>query len=163
MAKLAPTQRVLSEALARFERSGLRGHTLSWLTGRLRVSVNSGTPILTITGVDRSERVASAVSTAETDALVSVVHSASTAAIPTGSTTTRTTTKTTTATETVAPTGGVRLVAFSRAETDRVTIGTTRDLLIGAIAGLLVGFFFVAQLLSTRPVGVGVPKPARTS
>ena len=124
VARLAPTQRVLSDALVRLDRSGLRRHTMSWLTGRMRVHVNS----------------------------------ASTAAIPTGSTTTPTNTKTTTAAETVAPTGGIRLLAFSRGETDRVTIGTTRNLMIGAIAGLLVGFLSVARLPSTRPAGVGVSK-----
>ena len=150
VAELASSQRVLADALSRLSAAGFPGRTSSWFSGHLRVRVGAGTPILTITGVDQSARTASAVASAETDALVSVIDAASKAAIQAGSTATTRTTKVATTTETVTANGGILLQAFSHAEAQRATTGVTRNLLIGASAGLVLGLFCVSRLLARR-------------
>ena len=133
--ELALTQSVLDDAASRLGALGSPGHTAGWLRARLRLSISGDTPLLTIAGVDRSQTVAQAVSTAETRALVDAINQAST---------------TTGATK--APPSGISLRVFSEGEPrGKVQPVTSRNTLLGATAGLIIGCFVIAQLLARRP------------
>jgi capsular polysaccharide biosynthesis protein len=122
--ELALTQRVLSEAVGRLDKAGVEGHTTDWLRGRLRLSISGDTPILTIKGVDGSQTVASAISKAETNSLVNTINNVSSAE-------------------------GIRLQVFSEGEArGKVQPETWRNVLLGSSAGLIIGCFVLAQLLS---------------
>jgi capsular polysaccharide biosynthesis protein len=130
--ELALTQNVLADAVARLDAAGVRDRTTDWLREHLRLSISGDTPLLTIAGVAGSQAVASAIAKAETDALVKAINAAST----------------TTATDTAA-TSGLRLQVFSKGEPrGKVQPETGRNALLGASAGLLIGCFALAQLLS---------------
>ena len=51
--------------------------TADELRGRIRLNINGDTPVLNVAALDGSQDGASAMSTAETDALVSAVNTAS--------------------------------------------------------------------------------------
>lgn len=128
--ELALTQRVLADAMRRLGAAGVDGRTTSWLQQRLRLSISGDTPLLTIAAVDGSQTVASAISKAETDALVQSIAVASTA-------------------ETTAAANGISLRVFSQSEPrGQVQPETSRNVLLGASAGLIVGCFGLAQVLS---------------
>ncbi len=130
--ELALTQQVLADAVARLGGVGNQRRTTDWLRARLRLSISGDTPLLTIAGVDGDQKVASAISTAETEALVTAVNSASA----------------TTATPAAAP-SGLSLRVFSKGDPrGRVQPETSRNVLLGASAGFVIGCFGVAQLLS---------------
>jgi capsular polysaccharide biosynthesis protein len=156
--QLALTQSVLSEAVRRLELTGVAGRTADELRGRIRLTINGDTPVLNVAAVDGNQDVASAMSTAETDALVSAVNAASKALVTTTTTTTtggttgprgaRSST-TTSASGTTAEPSGLHLDVFSKAEPQgKVQPRTGRNVLLGASAGLLIGCFVLAQLLA---------------
>jgi capsular polysaccharide biosynthesis protein len=131
--ELALTQSVLADAVGHL---GGR-HTTGWLRGRLRLNINGDTPLLTIAGVAGSQREASATSTAETDALVKAVNAAS--ATPGAATP---------GTPAATP-SGLSLKVFSKGDPrGQVQPRTSRNFLLGASAGLIIGCFVLAQLLS---------------
>jgi O-antigen/teichoic acid export membrane protein/capsular polysaccharide biosynthesis protein len=133
--ELALTQDVLADAVRRL---GPQGRTTGWLRGRVRLSIRGDTPLLTIAGVDDTRALARAISTAETDALVQAINAASTA---TGAV----------APPAVAPPSGIILRVFSKGEQARkLQPETSRNTLLGASAGLIVGCFGAAQLLSRQ-------------
>ena len=137
--ELALTQRVLNDAA-----SGLAGpkalHTPDWMRARLRLSISGDTPVLTVDGVDGSQKIASEVSTAETNALVSAVNAASAPPVSLSPATPGTLPATPT---------GLNLEVFSLGEPQgRIQPKTSRNILLGASAGLIIGCFLVAQLLS---------------
>jgi capsular polysaccharide biosynthesis protein len=122
--ELALTQHVLADAVGRLGKAGVEGRTTDWLRGRLRLSISGDTPLLTIAAVDGSQSVASAISKAETGALVNTINNVSTA-------------------------DGLRLQVFSEGEArGKVQPETWRNVLLGASAGLIIGCFVLAQLLS---------------
>jgi capsular polysaccharide biosynthesis protein len=132
--ELALTQQVLADAVRRLGAADGQGHTTSWLRGRLRLSISGDTPLLTITGVDGSQSVASEISKAETGALVKAIDAAST-----------------TAGTSTAAASGLTLKVFSRGEArGQVQPETWRNVLLGASAGLIIGCFGLAQVLSRR-------------
>lgn len=133
--ELALTQSVLDDAASRLGALGVPGRSAGWLRARLRLSISGDTPLLTIAGVDGSQTVARAVSTAETRALVDAINQAST---------------TTGATK--APPSGISLRVFSEGEPrGKVQPVTSRNTLLGATAGFIIGCFVIAQLLARRP------------
>ena len=75
--ELALTQQVLADAAGRLGNAGVPNRTTDWLRGRLRLSISGDTPLLTIAGVSGTQREASAIARAETDALVKAVNAAS--------------------------------------------------------------------------------------
>jgi capsular polysaccharide biosynthesis protein len=155
------TQSVLTDAVNRLAGAGVRGKsTADGLRDGLRLSISGDTPLLTIAAVDGNQATASAMSTAETDALVHAVNTASKAAVTTSQTTTTTTrqtpktttTTTTSASGTTAGASGLHLDVFSKGEPrGKVQPSTSRNILLGASAGLIVGCFILAQLLSRAP------------
>jgi capsular polysaccharide biosynthesis protein len=149
--ELALTQKVLADAGGRLRDAGVRGGTTTWLRARLRLRISGDTPVITIAAVDGRQAVASAVAKAETDALVNAIDTASKDASTKTGTTTKTTTptRTTTTTGTIAAASGIRLQVFSTGEPrGKVQPETGRNVLLGASAGLIVGCFVLAQLLS---------------
>jgi capsular polysaccharide biosynthesis protein len=152
------TQKVLGDAVDRLAAAGVRGNrTAGTLRGRLRLTISGDTPLLTIAAVDGNQAVASAISTAETDALVNAVNTASTDAVTTSGTTTTTTTQTpkkkttttTSASGTIAGASGLRLDVFSKGEPQgKVQPRAARNILLGTSAGLIIGCFVLAQMLS---------------
>lgn len=122
--ELALTQHVLADAVGRLDKAGVEGRTTDWLRGRLRLSISGDTPILTIKGVDGSQTVASAISKAETNALVHTINN-------------------------VSSQDGLKLQVFSEGEArGKLQPETWRNVLLGASAGLILGCFVLAQLLS---------------
>ena len=125
---LALTQKVLADAVGHIG----HGHSTDWLRGRLRLSISGDTPLLTIAGVTGNQGEATTIAVAETDALVTAINAAS---------------KTNGAG--IATASGLRLNIFSKGEPrGQVQPATSRNALLGASAGLIIGCFGVAQLLS---------------
>jgi capsular polysaccharide biosynthesis protein len=126
--ELALTQSVLNDAVGQLG----RGRTAHWLRGRLRLTISGDTPLLTIAGVSGNQGEATTISVAETDALVKAVNAASaTEVTPT------------------APASGLSLKVFAKGDpAGRVQPETGRNFLLGASAGLIIGCFGLAQLLS---------------
>lgn len=152
--ELALTQRVLDDASVRLRGAGGPDRSTSWLRARLRLSISGDTPILTIAGVDGSQKLAAAISKAETDALVKAINDASKlTSAQTVATATGTTAKgagSTTRTVTATP-DGIGLQVFSESEDrGKVQPSTSRNILLGASAGFIIACFGVAQLLSRR-------------
>jgi capsular polysaccharide biosynthesis protein len=130
--ELALTQQVLADAASRLAKAGVPDRSTDWLRGRLRLSISGDTPLLTIAAVDGSQNVASAISKAEAEALVKAITAAS--ATPGTSS---------------AAASGLRLQVFSKGEPrGKVQPETGRNTLLGASAGLVIGCFVLAQLLS---------------
>lgn len=158
--QLALTESVLSDAVRRLRLAGVKGSTTDDLRGRIRLSINGDTPVLNVAAVDGDQDVASAISTAETDALVNAVNTASKALVTTTTTTTTTnrpagatgatgTTTTTSASGKTAQPSGLHLDVFSKAEPQgKLQPRTGRNVLLGASAGLVIGCFVLAQLLA---------------
>lgn len=153
--QLALTQSVLSDAVVRLERAGVAGTTADELRGRVRLTINGDTPVLNVATVDGNQAVATAMSTAETDALVSAVNQASKALVTTTTTTTTTTGATGATGATTSASGksevpsGLHLDVFSKAEPQgEIQPRTGRNILLGASAGLIIGCFVLAQLLA---------------
>jgi capsular polysaccharide biosynthesis protein len=159
--QIALTQSVLTDAVNRLAGAGVRGKsTADGLRARLRLSISGDTPLLTVAAVDGNQARASAMSAAETDALVHAVNSASKAAVTTSQTTTTTsrqtakttTTTTTTASGRTAGASGLHLNVFSKGESrGKVQPSSSRNILLGTSAGLVIGCFILAQLLSRAP------------
>ena len=125
---LALTQSVLADAVRHLG----HGHTTDWLRGRLRLSISGDTPLLTIAGVSGNQSEASTIAQTETDALVNAINAASA----------------TNATA-IATASGLSLKIFSNGEpSGQVQPQTSRNALLGASAGLIIGCFGLAQLLS---------------
>jgi capsular polysaccharide biosynthesis protein len=132
--ELALTQSVLADAVGQLG----RGRTTDWLRGRLRLSISGDTPLLTIAGVSGNQGQATAISVAETNALVKAVNAASATNV----------TPTVPATP-AAPASGLSLKVFSKGDpSGQVQPETGRNFLLGASAGLIIGCFGLAQLLS---------------
>ncbi len=143
MQDIALTQRVLSDATARLGYAGLRGRTAEWLGARLRLA--GTTPLIAITGVAGSQETASAISKAETDALVNAIAATSNVAVPAPEPRRLTTTN---AASTAAPTG-IDLQVFSEGEPlGRAQTRTSRNVLVGISVGLVLGCLGVSQLLA---------------
>jgi capsular polysaccharide biosynthesis protein len=122
---LALTQSVLADAVGHLG----DGHTTNWLRGRLRLSISGDTPVLTIAGVSGNQGEATTIAVAETDALVKAINTASTTDGAAGS--------------------GLRMNIFSKGEPrGQVQPETSRNVLLGASAGLILGCFGLAQLLT---------------
>ena len=121
--------------------SGREGRAHAGLAAlRLRLSISGDTPLLTIDGVDGGQKVASEVSTAETNALVTAVNNASATPVPPPATP---------GAPPAANTTGLDLKVFSLGEPrGQIQPETSRNVLLGASAGLIIGCFAVAQLLS---------------
>jgi capsular polysaccharide biosynthesis protein len=137
--ELALTRSVLESALATLPGRKDATRTPSWLRARLRLNISGDTPLLTIEGVDADQAVASAVSKAEADALVAAINARATAAVPA--------TQVTPAT----PASGVTLQVFSLGEPrGKIQPETSRNVLLGMSAGLIIGCFALAQLLTRR-------------
>jgi capsular polysaccharide biosynthesis protein len=138
--ELALTESVVSDAASRLPGPKAE-HTPDWLRARLRLSISGDTPVLTVDGVDGDQKVASQVSTAETNALVKAVNAASATPVTPAP-------PTTPATPAVRP-NGLNLKVFSLGEPrGQIQPKTSRNVLLGASAGLIIGCFAVAQLLS---------------
>jgi capsular polysaccharide biosynthesis protein len=136
--EVALTQQVLADAAGRLETAGVPGRTTDWLRGHLRLSISGDTPLLTIAGVDGSQKVASAISKAEAEALVKAITDASVTPVVA-----------TTPGAPKAPATGLSLQVFSKGEPrGKVQPETGRNVLLGGSAGLIVGCFVLAQLLS---------------
>jgi capsular polysaccharide biosynthesis protein len=136
--ELALTRNVLQAALATMPKEQA-SESPSWLRSRLRLNISGDTPLLTIQGVDGSQSVATSIAKAEATALIKAINATATAAVPANATTPGT-----------AATG-VTLQAFSLGEPrGKVQPETGRNLLLGASAGLIIGCFVLAQLLSRR-------------
>lgn len=157
--QLALTQSVLADAVRRLQLAGVKGSTTDELRGRIRLTINGDTPVLNVAAVDGSQDGASAISTAETDALVSAVTTASKALVTTTTTTTTTnrptgttggtSTTTTSASGNTAAPSGLHLDVFSQAEPlGKVQPRTGRNAVLGASAGFIIGCFVLARLLS---------------
>ena len=142
--EVALTQQVLADAAGRLGRAGVPNHTTDWLRGHLRLSISGDTPLLTIAGVDGSQKIASAIATAEAEALVKAITDASaTPATPATSGS-----QATPGASNAAATG-LRLQVFSKGEPrGKIQPETGRNVLLGGSAGLIVGCFVLAQLLS---------------
>jgi O-antigen/teichoic acid export membrane protein/capsular polysaccharide biosynthesis protein len=137
--ELALTERVLRAAALQLPGPKAK-HTPDWMRARLRLSISGDTPLLTVNGVDGNQKIASEVSTAETNALVNAVNTASAPPVITP--------PVTPGTPAAIPTG-LNLEVFSLGEPQgRIQPRTSRNVLLGASAGLIIGCFLVAQLLS---------------
>jgi len=154
--QLALSESVLSDAVRRLQRAGVAGTTVDDLRGHLRLTINGDTPVLNVAAVDGNQAGASAMSTAETNALVLAVNQASKDVVTTTTTTTTTTRGATGATgptssasgRTAVP-SGLHLDVFSNAEPQgQVQPRTGRNLLLGASAGLIIGLFVLHQVLT---------------
>jgi O-antigen/teichoic acid export membrane protein/capsular polysaccharide biosynthesis protein len=138
--ELALTERVLRDAASRLPGAKAE-HTPDWLRARLRLRISGDTPVLTVDGVDGDQKVASEVSTAETNALVDAVNTASTPPVNPSPAITPGTPQ--------AIATGLNLEVFSLGEPrGRIQPKTSRNVLLGASAGLIIGCFALAQLLS---------------
>jgi capsular polysaccharide biosynthesis protein len=140
---LALTQRVLSDAAARLGDAGLRGRTPEWLGARLRLS--GTTPLITITATAGSQTSASAISKAETDALVNEIGATSNVTAPTPEPRRLTPTK---AASTAAATGIVLQVFAEGEPLGRARARTSHNVLVGISVGLVLGCLGVSQLLA---------------
>jgi capsular polysaccharide biosynthesis protein len=147
---VALTQQVLADAAGRLGQAGVPNRTTDWLRGHLRLSISGDTPLLTIAGVDGSQKVASAIATAEAEALVKAITDAS--ATPATPATPATTGSPAASGASNAVPTGLRLQVFSKGEPrGKVQPETGRNVLLGGSAGLIVGCFVLAQLLSREP------------
>jgi capsular polysaccharide biosynthesis protein len=141
--ELALTQQVLADAAGRLDTAGVPDRTTDWLRRHLRLSISGDTPLLTIAGVDGSQKVATAISKAEAEALVKAITDASAPPVTPAPTTPAAPGPSTT------PATGLRLQVFSTGEPrGKVQPETGRNTLLGGSAGLIIGCFVLAQLLS---------------
>jgi capsular polysaccharide biosynthesis protein len=152
--EIAVTQVVLQDAQRRLRAQGVRVPSLDWLRSRLRLTISGDTPVLSISGVADRERLASRISASEMDALAHAIAVASTgSAAATVLTDPATARPGTNGTTPVRRQRGLTLTIFSKGENlGQIQPKPTRNAVLGGNAGLILGCFLVA-LLVTRPRG----------
>ena len=154
--EIALTQVVLQDAERRLALRGVAVPSLDWLRDHLRLTISGDTPVLAIAGVAVDEQTASRISSAETEALAHAIAVASAA----GATATVLTNPVPAPVARAVRGGagaaatrprGLTLTIFSKGEyRGKIQPQPARNALLGGNAGLLLGCFLIAFLIS-RP------------